>query len=372
MGKTVFVDYTLGNSNFGYKYIPDYNELLNMNYDGLCREQEKIEAGFDFDNITDEELLEKIIIDEPRRIRYIKSPSEYLCRIAVEKNERSLNCIEFCSQYKDIIEYAIKKKPSVFSYYRGNDIEIYKLALILDIKNYIEIKNDNILKEIAIDVINAHSLLYSNHNNHMNGGLYHFIVDINKNFGSDKEFIYAFNTIVVNNIWWKSTNKKETALLIACDLKDNFPFSKDDYCELATYNPEVIKYIDPDILDERICLIALNNGFHAKTIFSYIPDRIKTEEFLIKLIKKHSWYLEFIENPSYEMAKLAVKDCYYVINYIDKLYKDIVIDVIQKDPFAIKYLSDQTPELCKIALEKNPECIRFIKDLHVIEKIKNL
>lgn len=370
MGKTIFTNYI--SSIFGYKYIPDYNELLNMNYDELCREQEKIEAGFDFDNLSDEELLKKIIRDEPQRIKYIKSPSKDLCRIAVEKNERSLDYIEYCSQYKDIVEYAIKKKPLVFSYYRGNDIEICKLALILDIRNYSEIKNDNILKEIAIDVINAHSLLYSNYNNHINNGLYQFIVDINKKFGCDKEFIYAFNKIVINNIWWKSTNKADTALPIARYLKDNFPFSEDEYCVLITYNPEVIKYINPDILDERMCLIALDNSYYTDTVFSCIPDRIKTEEFLIKLIKKHSYYLEYIENPSYEMAKLAVKDSHWTIKYIDKLYKDIVIDVISEDPFAIMYLSEQTPELCKIALEKNPECMKFIKDLHVIEKIKNL
>ena len=362
----------VNHTNKTYEYIPDYNELLNMNYDELCREQEKIEAGFDFDNLSDEELLKKIIRDEPQRIRYIKFPSKDLCRIAIEKNERSLDYIEYCSQYKDIVEYAIKKKPLVFSYYRGNDIEICKLALILDIRNYSEIKNDNILKEIAIDVINAHSLLYSNYNNHINNGLYQFIVDINKKFGCDKEFIYTFNKIVVNNIWWKSTNKADTALPIARYLKDNFPFSEDEYCVLITYNPEVIKYIDPDILDERMCLIALDNSYYADTVFSCIPDRIKTEEFLIKLIKKHSYYLEYIENPTYEMAKLAVKDSHWTIKYIDKLYKDIVIDVISEDPFAIMYLSEQTPELCKIALEKNLECMKFIKDLHVIEKIKNL
>uniref|UniRef100_A0A6C0EA46 DUF4116 domain-containing protein n=1 Tax=viral metagenome TaxID=1070528 RepID=A0A6C0EA46_9ZZZZ len=147
----------------------------------------------------------------------------------------------------------------------------------------------------------------------------------------------------------------------------------DELCELAvSKTPYALEYVRNQT--KKFCLIALENStrymFH--TVFSYIikdPSKILKlnmdkyefddiiykrilEAYLLECYKKDiqeiinyalshfSPALKYIENPSYEQCKLAVKSF----------------------PNALEYIKNKTYELCKYAVEKNGDTLKYFVD----------
>jgi hypothetical protein len=115
-------------------------------------------------------------------------------------------------------------------------------------------------------------------------------------------------------------------------------------CEMITNNPELVLKIPkenrtekhiviavkkdrhhrifPELDDDektlKICEIVISTP-HGYVCFDYIPQKYKTEEFILRMIDKGGWLINHIDNPTEEMCLRSVKANPYTIHAIKKI-----------------------------------------------------
>ncbi len=390
--------------NKTYEYIPStYEELINMSYEELCKEKENIEAGFDlYESVRRKEDLKILLIRQPEAILKLNYyPSEEIWLYAFKKLYDIFCFLQYHGDNIDLFTLHFYEDLSVkmITWYNGNNDEIYKLAMKCNIKNYFyfksctKFKNEIIFKNIVLDILEYYSNYFYN-NPILDNDIIDFVLDVNEKlkYDSDKKFILLFNDLFFNKIW-KECDNKECIESFFDSFQNYFSFTEDQYCEILKYFRCGLAYIDDKIKTERMCITSVkHHKYYYDIISRYIPNRIKTEDFLIKVINLNPNNIRYISNPSYKLCKLAITQDPFIINYIQGRYYSIdkiavtevprLIDYIDnqtpelckiavsKDPSTIQYIEDQTPELVKLALQKDINNIKYIKDLHVIEQLK--
>lgn len=393
----------VNHTNKTYEYIPStYKELINMSYEDLCKEKENIKAGFELYEFNEEDL-KILLIRHPEAILKLKYyPSEEIWLHAFKSmyNTYSFMQDNYNSDSIDLLYLHFYENTfeRMFKKYNGNNEEIYKLAMKVDIKYYfyfrfIKFKNDNIFKDIVMEILEDYAYYFYNHPI-LSKDMIDFVIDVNEKlkYNNNKEFILSFNNLFYNKIW-KKCNNKESIESFFDSFQNYFPFTEDQYCEILKYFRFGLVYIDDEIKTERMCITSVQyHSYYYDRISKYIPDRIKTEDFLIKVINLNPENIRYIHNPSYKLCKLTILQNPRTIKFIQGYYHSIdklaitkspeLIECIKdqtpelckiavlKDSSLIRYIKDQTPELVKLALQKDTNNIKYIKDLHVIRQLK--
>lgn len=149
----------------------------------------------------------------------------------------------------------------------------------------------------------------------------------------------------------------------------------EDLCWLAIKaNGENIQYVKNPTEEMIIC--AIENSMEVPDIcFNNQTDEIKealirancfvavenpTEEQCIKAIKQHADNIRYIKNPSEEMCMLAVQESPLSIGEISNPSEIVRLAAVTLDGFALSRFSEQTEEMCLIAVKNNCRSRLFV------------
>ena len=106
---------------------------------------------------------------------------------------------------------------------------------------------------------------------------------------------------------------------------------------------EGIKYIPKHQIDLELCFISVNKFGSS---IQYLP-------------------FQFLQNSALQMA--AVKKDALNLRFIPKMIQNdfVILFAVKKDGLSLSFVKNKTCEICSIAMNQNPEAIRFVP-----EKIK--
>lgn len=131
-----------------------------------------------------------------------------------------------------------------------------------------------------------------------------------------------------------------------------------------------IDYIEEPIVEK--CVIDSNrkNTIDVEMIKSN-PCNLKdienqTEQLCITAVKLNGNALKYVKVQTPDIVKYAVETTGTAIKYVlpELITLELCINAIEKNAWAFEYLTDyQTPELCMMAVLKEPLNIRFVKEL---------
>jgi hypothetical protein len=63
----------------------------------------------------------------------------------------------------------------------------------------------------------------------------------------------------------------------------------------------------------------------------------------------------------------AVQECGYALKYVREQTPEICMAAVQKDGYyALKYVKEQTPGLCMVAINQNPHSIVYAKCIEIV------
>ena len=89
---------------------------------------------------------------------------------------------------------------------------------------------------------------------------------------------------------------------------------------------------------------------------------IKSREDYINILKKDPEYLKYIPDQTEELCLVAVNESGFALRYVkDKTY-EICLAAVKKNGYALKYIDDQTEELCLEAVKNNGYSLQFVKN----------
>jgi len=133
---------------------------------------------------------------------------------------------------------------------------------------------------------------------------------------------------------------------------------------------------------------------------------LQTQELKLAAVTEDSWALEYVDKQTHDLCRIAVenngmvlemvrnkttalclkavKNCGMALKFVDKQTKQIVITALKNDGCAIQFVKhilpemyliavkncgislefikkdNQTPEICKLAIQQNPDAIKFV------------
>lgn len=164
-------------------------------------------------------------------------------------------------------------------------------------------------------------------------------------------------------------------------------------CKIALrQNGMAIKYVPNDILNEKLCLIAIADPIHNTLVFEHIRENMQTEELCmmaftkVKNITRNKTLnklmsglfgnknvnlagFKFVLNKSYNLCKIVLAADGCLIKYVNlNLYKieeaiELCYVAISQNPNALEFIAEeyQTRQICELAIKKNTICIMHVK-----------
>ena len=81
----------------------------------------------------------------------------------------------------------------------------------------------------------------------------------------------------------------------------------------------------------------------------------------LEAIRQDGQALKFVQNQTPEICMEAVKQNGMVLQYVQNQTPEICIEAVKQNGWALKYVQDQTPEIIQAALEQEPYAIEFVK-----------
>jgi hypothetical protein len=99
----------------------------------------------------------------------------------------------------------------------------------------------------------------------------------------------------------------------------------------------VFSYLDEDEKSLKICEMAISTP-HGYMCYSSVPEKYKTEDFILRMLDKKGYLISDIVNPTEDMCLRAVKS----------------------DPYAIYYVKNPTEEMWHIAIKNGTGMIFWV------------
>lgn len=119
--------------------------------------------------------------------------------------------------------------------------------------------------------------------------------------------------------------------------------------EAVSKDGDFIQYIENPSL--KVISTALNNRF---SCIEYIKGEIPYD-IIKEALKINGRGLEFLENPSLELQKIAIESVPCSIKFIKNPCEEIQILAVKKEDFAINYISNPCEEAQLLALESDKD-----------------
>ena len=151
-----------------------------------------------------------------------------------------------------------------------------------------------------------------------------------------------------------------------------------DILDLLSQCAQAIDFIN--INSQELQLFAIHG--YGKAI-KYLQNDKLNDELLLMVIKNNPFAIKYINNPSDELCKISVQTCgtsirfikktfdmcmmaveqnIFSFQYIGDIYYGVTKYVLNKKGRLLKYVKNQTPELCLIAVSNNGEALEFVKN----------
>lgn len=100
----------------------------------------------------------------------------------------------------------------------------------------------------------------------------------------------------------------------------------------------------------------------------YFDDMIIKTPKLEKLAVQKSWSnLKYVENQTNEICNIALSQSIRAIDYVKNI--DVLNEILTQNPFNIKYIKNQIEELCLFAVKQNGLALRYISPVFRTPKI---
>ena len=101
----------------------------------------------------------------------------------------------------------------------------------------------------------------------------------------------------------------------------------------------------------------------------YLKDVLKakfktewlTEDMRLKMVKENGLFLKFIENQTPEICLVAVKQNGCILEYVKEQTSGICLEAVKQNGYALEYVKDQIPEICLEAVKQNGYALRYVK-----------
>jgi hypothetical protein len=111
-----------------------------------------------------------------------------------------------------------------------------------------------------------------------------------------------------------------------------------------------ITSIPKEDLTVEMCLIAIKDvksdiGF----VLDHMPKHLINDDFCSLIIKDYGLALKYVKNQTPEICLAAVKNSGHALQYVKNQTPEICLAAIKKTRFAIKYVKNKTPEICLAA-----------------------
>lgn len=148
--------------------------------------------------------------------------------------------------------------------------------------------------------------------------------------------------------------------LIILDPKQmlSIKYQSHDFCIRAIdINPCTFEYIKNKT--PELCKYAIMKN---PLLLAHVENQ--TNELCMMAVLLNGLALQFVKCQTQAICIEAFKNTPYAIRYIDCIYqtKDMA-ECIHTRPHLFQYIAHQTPELCLIALKRNLESLKYIKNL---------
>ena len=83
------------------------------------------------------------------------------------------------------------------------------------------------------------------------------------------------------------------------------------------------------------------------------------EEALEEVIKD-GYVLRYVTEQTPEICLAAVKQNGYALKYVREQTPELCLAAVKQDGYSLKYVREQTPELCLAAVKQNCDALQFV------------
>ncbi len=375
----------------------DYSKLIDIDIDDMNKNE--------YENIC-----KQAIMNSPKNLIYMKSPSNIVCRMAFEFSEDKQGFLRLYANENILTEnfyqYVFDIDPNYVNYFPKHMIlESMHLGIMeLILKNPNDVKAQN----MPIEVFDAHRpLSYEEMINLIKKAPKAYqdqiIKDtLDKRIPDIEDFLerlYKCNsryisTDVIDHMS-KSNKLVKYIKLFSC-WKHLPAISSDAYLNAIKFGGMDYKYVPEDKLTEKMCIYivsynnnAINNIPHKFRTDAVYDSIIKqnpsgtnyiSENYLQKLLIKDwkmiRFYREYTQSKTLEIAALSYIQsnddglfldsvCYYK-QHIPKLLPSTMISLIVKNYENLNYvpIECQTTELCVEAIKQNINARNYVKNMN--------
>jgi hypothetical protein len=108
---------------------------------------------------------------------------------------------------------------------------------------------------------------------------------------------------------------------------------------------------------KELCKIAVNQNIYS---FVFIKDKNIKMELLENLLEKNGMLLQFIKNKTSNLCEAALKNDVMALQYIDENPENYYEFAINSNPMALEFIKNKTKELCTMAVRRNGMVLQFL------------
>jgi hypothetical protein len=129
--------------------------------------------------------------------------------------------------------------------------------------------------------------------------------------------------------------------------------------KIVTRNGLELEYVESP--SKELCKKAIKQHIYA---YVFIKDPKLKEELIGDVLRKDGMLLEFVENgnPSKDLCEIALGNNGLAIQFITENPEKYYETAIDQNPFSLQYIENQSDELCERAVRKNSDALQFVKN----------
>jgi predicted RNase H-like nuclease len=181
--------------------------------------------------------------------------------------------------------------------------------------------------------------------------------------------------------------KYETEELYNIYIKNNLKkIKKEELNKYICDNWEIKNYKEKDLLT-KIIFVALNNGFYysgriieindsnykikyfdgdENLISKNVPMKVFNLNEKIKCYIKYriepNNFLKYVKEQTPEICLKAVKQNGNALEYVKEQTPELCLEAVKENGYSLQYVKEQTPEICLEAVKKNWSALQYVKE----------
>jgi len=134
-------------------------------------------------------------------------------------------------------------------------------------------------------------------------------------------------------------------------------------CELGVKTDwRNLRYVNAKNQTIKIMDYALQKVHHKTVSYdNYTRCQLEFQSICLELAYSGGLALKYIANQTKDICRIAIKQNPYALKYIANQTKEICRIAIKHNPYTLKYIDDQTEYICMLAIQRDPYTIQYVK-----------